>query len=68
MGVAATVTRAPATADDQLDVEWTIASEDGEETQSETCRWVRRGTALPAVGDDALVLTDSQGDPWVIAW
>jgi hypothetical protein len=66
MGIAATVTHAPSDADDLLDVEWTSPrdGEDGEEVVGERdLRWVST-SRLPAVGDDALLFVDSQGDPW----
>lgn len=32
------------------------------------CRWTPRGTALPQVGDDALVIFDNRRTPWVVCW
>jgi hypothetical protein len=71
MGVYATVSRAPAGPDDTLDVLWVSASDgvepegQGEETD---LRWAGRGGVLPDVGDDALLFTDSRGDPWAVCW
>lgn len=31
-------------------------------------RWEARGTTLPAVGDECLVLVDDREEPWVPAW
>jgi hypothetical protein len=69
-GVTATVSRAPANAADTLEVEWTsIDEEDGDERQiAEECMWVRRGTTLPSIGDHALLLLDTVGDPWALVW
>jgi hypothetical protein len=71
MGVACVVTRAPANAADTLDVQWR-SPRDGDQPEElageRGARWTRRGSTLPAVGDEALLLVDSQGDPWVIAW
>jgi hypothetical protein len=70
MGIAATVTHAPANADDLLDVQWTSPrdGQDGEEVVRERdLRWVST-SRLPAVGDDALLFVDSQGDPWAFVW
>jgi hypothetical protein len=66
MGVAATVDGAPSGADDTLDVLY--VTETGEQASEQDCRWVRRGTTLPADGDDALLLLDSHGDPWAWVW
>lgn len=31
-------------------------------------RWMPRGEALPAVGDEVLVAEDDNEEPWVVAW
>lgn len=31
-------------------------------------RWQSRGSTLPAVGDEVLVVEDDAGEPWVPAW
>lgn len=70
-GVAATVSKAPAMADDLIYVEWrSIDEEDGDDRKIEEgpAPWVRRGTALPVVGDDALLLLDVIGDPYVLVF
>ena len=41
---------------------------DGGEHQHGPCPWTPRGSARPSTGDDALVVFDEQGDPWVVAW
>lgn len=66
MGVAATVERAPAGADDTLDVFY--LTEVGERASEQALRWASRGGALPAEGDDVLLFLDSLGDPWALAW
>lgn len=69
MGVAATVTRAPSSTTDTLDVEWLTADDDGlEEAGGESCRWLTRDSTLPAVGDEAVLLIDSRGDPFALVW
>lgn len=65
-GIAAVITRAPASADDTLDVSWVTLT--GEVAGEQSVRWTRRGTALPAEGDDALLIMDSRSDPWAIVW
>jgi hypothetical protein len=70
MGIAATVSRAPSDADDTLDLHWLSPRDgvDGEERVGEKdLRWVST-SRLPAVDDDALLLVDSQGDPWAFVW
>lgn len=69
-GVPAVVRVAPANTDDTLVVSWSsIDEEDGDErTIEETCLWVRRGTALPVVGDAALLLIDTIGDPYALVF
>lgn len=64
-GFAATVTRAPASADDTLDVTWITLT--GEVAGEQSVRWAGRGV-LPAEGDDALLIMDSRGDPWAVCW
>lgn len=66
MGVAATVERAPAGADDTLDVFY--LTEVGERASEQALRWASRGGVLPAEGDDVLLFLDSLGDPWALAW
>lgn len=66
MGVAATVSVAPSSADDTLDVFHTTDA--GERADEQGLRWASRGGALPAVGDDALLFLDSLGDPWAVVW
>lgn len=64
-GIAAVITRAPASADDTLDVSWITLT--GEAAGEQSVRWASRG-ALPAKGDDALLIMDSRGDPWAVCW
>lgn len=68
LGVRARITVAPLDADDALVVEWAAPASDdvAEEGAPETVTlWVGNGR-LPAVGDDALLIVDSVGDPWAI--
>jgi hypothetical protein len=69
-GVPAVVSRAPATTDDPVFVTWTsIDEEDGDERKiEEQCLWSRRGVALPAVGDSALLLLDTIGDAYALVF
>lgn len=63
---AATVHNTPAADGD--DVYVTIPGVDDEETKWGPCRYMKRGTALPTAGDDALVQFDDESNIWIIAW
>lgn len=60
-GFRAVVHRAPATAEDLLEV--TVDAYDGGVHVFEA-RWMSPGGALPAEGDEALILLDEEGEPW----
>lgn len=61
-------TIASAPIDSTTKVYVTIESFDGGENRHGPCRWMPRLISGPAVGDEALVVFDEQGDPWVVAW
>lgn len=39
-----------------------------DEAYSLDARWVAHGAAMPAAGDDGLVVFDDEGEPWLVSW
>lgn len=64
--VKGTIASEPATAAERVYV--TVEAFDGGENRHGPCAWTPRGALLPEAGDEALVVFDEQGDPWVVAW
>jgi hypothetical protein len=67
VAVRATVTKAPASLTDSLEVVLTNYSA-GHPFEVPAGQWMGRGTTLPAVNDRCLVAFDDHGDAWVPAW
>lgn len=56
----------PAETSDRVDV---IIPEFHEHLRWQHCRWIPRSDIeLPSRGDACVLVLDSHGDPWVVAW